>query len=170
VTSHDVRVAIGLLLFAAACGSPGDTAHAQAAVRQRILGAWELESRTVQKANGETVIDPIMGQQPAGRLFYDASGHMALLLMRQGRTQPIDAADATNPRLALGYDAYFGTFRVNERDHTITHHVEGSLFPEDLGKDFQRALNVDGDTLTLSFTSPSTDGSVTRSLRFRRFR
>jgi hypothetical protein len=170
MTSHDVRVAIGSLLLAAACGSSGDTAHAQAAVRQRILGAWELQSRTVANANGETLIDPIMGQQPAGRLFYDASGRMALLLMRQGRMQPI-GADAANPRLALGYDAYFGTFQVNERDQTITHHVEGSLFPEDLGKDFQRALKVDGDALTLSFTLPSTDGStVTRSLRFRRFR
>jgi len=159
------------MLLVAACRTSGDTARAHAAVRQRILGAWELESRTVLKANGETLTDPILGRQPAGRLFYDASGRMALLLMRQGRTQAIGAADAANPRLVLGYDAYFGTFRVNERDQTIVHHVEGSLFPEDLGKDFQRGLKVDGDSLTLMFTSPTPNGSgVTRSLRFRRFK
>jgi hypothetical protein len=63
----------------------------------------------------------------------------------------------------------FGTFQLNEAAGTITHHVQGSLFPEDLGKDFQRAFRIEGDTFTLSFTSKSPDGfEVTRTLRFRR--
>jgi hypothetical protein len=170
VTTHTARVAIGCILFAGGCGWSGDAALAQAAVRERILGAWQLESRIVRKASGEALIDPVLGQQPTGRLFYDASGHMALEMTRQGRSQPI-SKDATNPRIMLGYDAYFGTFRLNEPDGTITHHVEGSLFPEDLGKDFQRGLKVDGDTLTLSFTSRSPEGfDVTRTLRFRRLK
>ena len=69
----------------------------------------------------------------------------------------------------LGYDSYFGTFQVNESAGMITHHVEGSLFPEDLGKDFQRRFSIDGDTFTLSFTSKSAEGAdITRTLRFRR--
>jgi hypothetical protein len=71
----------------------------------------------------------------------------------------------------LGYDAYFGTFTVDEAAGTVTHHVQGSLFPEDLGKDFVRRFRVDGDTFELSFTSPSPDGaSITRTLVFRRSR
>jgi hypothetical protein len=63
----------------------------------------------------------------------------------------------------------FGTFPLNEAAGTITHHVQGSLFPEDLGKDFQRAFRIEGETFTLSFTSKSPDGfEVTRTLRFRR--
>jgi hypothetical protein len=47
--------------------------------------------------------------------------------------------------------------------------VEGSLFPEDLGKDFQRRFRIDGDELTLSFTSTSAERvEITRTLRFRR--
>jgi hypothetical protein len=152
------------------CGSSG-----AATARDRILGAWELQTRTVQRANGDVVNDPVLGQQPIGRLFYDASGHVALQMMRQGRPQaisePAAPEDARNARIVLGYDAYFGTFTVDEAAGTVTHHIEGSLFPEDLGKDFVRRFRVDGDTFELSFTSPSPDGSsITRRLTFRRSR
>jgi hypothetical protein len=175
VKTHRPVVAIGVILLAGGCGlSLGDaSAQGKAGARERILGAWQLESRTVRNASGETLVDPVLGQQPTGRLFYDASGHMALQMMRPERAQaisvPANPRDAKNPRVVLGYDAYFGTYRVNDADGTITHHVEGSLFPEDLGKDFTRGLTIDGDTLTLSFTSKSPEGSdVTRTLRFRR--
>lgn len=143
--------------------------------RSQILGAWQLESRTVRAANGDILLDPVLGKQPIGRLFYDASGHMMLQMMRQARAQaisvPSNPQDSNNPRIVLGYDSYFGTFQVNEPAATITHHVEGSLFPEDLGKHFQRLFRIEGDTFTLSFTSTSPEGSdVTRTLRFRRLK
>src|SRR5262245_27649328 len=125
-------VLIGLLccVVASACRSP----QAQPDARTRILGAWQLESRTVSGASGER-LDPVLGKQPLGRLFYDASGRMGLQMMRQARAQamtpPSNPQDAHNPRVVLGYDSYFGTFQVDESARTITHHVEGSLFPED---------------------------------------
>jgi Lipocalin-like domain len=142
-------------------------------VRAQIVGAWQLESRTVRDAGGRTQNDPVLGETPAGLLFYDASGHVSLQMMRQGRSQPIsrpsNPREAANARIVLGYDSYFGTFRVDEAAGLITHHVEGSLFPEDLGKDFPRRLTVQGDVLTLSFTSKSAEGAeITRTLRFRR--
>ena len=119
------------------------------------------------------LLDPVLGRQPTGRLFYDASGNMMLQMMRQERAQaisvPSNPQDGRNPRIVLGYDSYFGTFSVNDADGTITHHVEGSLFPEDLGKDFQRVFRIEGDTFTLSFTSKAPEGfDVTRTLLFRR--
>ena len=75
------------------------------------------------------------------------------------------------PRDGTSNVSPLGTFSVNESDGTITHHVEGSLFPEDLGKDFRRSFKLEGDTFTLSFTSKSPEGfDVTRTLRFRRAR
>jgi hypothetical protein len=141
--------------------------------RQRLVGVWQLATRSVRKDNGEVVIDPVLGQQPLGRLYYDASGGMMLQMMRTGRTaaigKPAHPEDAANPRAVLGYDAYFGTYTVNEAEGTVTHHVQGSLFPEDLGKEFVRLFTLDGDTLTLSFTSPAAGGSkITRTLTFRR--
>jgi lipocalin-like protein len=174
VQIHGRIVAIGLMLLVGGGGLWGRaSAQRKQGAREQILGAWQLESRTVRKASGEILLDPVLGQQPIGRLFYDASGHMMLQMMRQERTQAISAPsnpqDATNARIVLGYDAYFGTFSVNEADATITHHVQGSLFPEDLGKDFRRSFKIEGGTFTLSFTSTSPEGfDVTRTLRFRR--
>jgi hypothetical protein len=59
---------------------------------------------------------------------------------------------------------------VDERAGTITHHVEGSLFPEDLGKDFVRRFTLTADTLTPSFTSAAPGENVTRTLVFTRSR
>ena len=168
--SHPLtRLAVLLLIpVLTSCSAP-----AAGGAREQMFGSWELRSRTVTRANGEAVADPVLGAQPIGRLFYDASGHMALQMMRQGRpqaiTEPANADDAKNPRVVLGYDAYFGTFTVDEATGTVTHHVQSSLFPEDLGKDFTRSFRVNGDTFELSFTSPAgAGGAITRTLVFRR--
>jgi len=140
----------------------------------RVVGAWQLVTRTVRRADGTVLVDPVLGEAPLGRLFYDASGAMMLQMMRIGRSTaistPADAKNGSNPRAILGYDAYFGRYTVDDRAGTITHHVEGSLFPEDLGDDFVRPFTLEGDTLTLKFTSGAAGSEVTRALVFRRSR
>jgi hypothetical protein len=202
MTTHRL-VPVGLVILLAtaglwSCSAPGPAsgpAPATRTAREQILGSWELQTRTVRRASGEVVNDAVLGETPIGRLFYDVSGHMALQMMRQARTQAIGdgiaSGDAANARVRLGYDAYFGSFTVDadaaaadaavigaadgadgaEVRGTVTHHVQGSLFPEDLGKDFTRRFRVEGDTFELSFTSPASDGSeITRTLVFRRSR
>ena len=137
----------------------------------RVVGTWQLMTRTVTRADGSTIVDPVLGEKPTGRLIYDASGVMSLQMMRTGRKEaissPADARDKTNPRAILGYDSYFGRYTVDEKAGTVTHHVEGSLFPEDLGEDWVRPFILKGDTLTLRLTSA--DG-LTRTLIFHRLR
>ncbi len=140
---------------------------------QRLIGAWQLASRVVTKADGTVLSDAVLGAEPLGRLYYDVSGVMSLQMMRQARTaaigKPGNPQDAANPRAILGYDSYFGTYTVDEAAGTITHHVQGSLFPEDLGKDWVRPFTLDEGTLTLKFTSAGADGvDITRTLIFRR--
>jgi hypothetical protein len=150
------------------------TARPAPSAAQRLVGAWQLVTRTVRKSDGTIVADPVLGEKPLGRLYYDASGVMMLQMMRMGRAAAIGAPanprDGANARVVLGYDAYFGRYTVDERAGTITHRVEGSLFPEDLGKDFVRLFTLDGDTLTLKFTSVTDGSEVTRTLVFRRSR
>ena len=138
----------------------------------RIVGTWQLMTRTVTRSDGTTVVDPVLGEKPTGRLIYDASGAMSLQMMRTGRkdaiSSPVNARDKTNPRAILGYDSYFGRYTVDEKAGTVTHHVEGSLFPEDLGENWVRPFTLTGDTLTLRLTS-ATDG-LTRTLIFQRLR
>ncbi len=148
------------------------TAQPASSAAPRIVGAWQLMTRTVRRADGTTIVDPVLGEKPTGRLVYDATGGMMLQMMRTGRKEaistPATAPDRANPRVVLGYDSYFGRYTVDEKAGTVTHHVEGSLFPEDLGADWVRPFTLDGDTLTLRLTS-ATDG-LTRTLVFRRVR
>jgi hypothetical protein len=172
-STRQIDVLVALLLAATCAGCSAATPPHNA--RSQLLGAWELRSRTVRADGGEVIADPILGAAPLGRLYYDASGRMGLQMMRQGREQAItnpDGADqAKNARVVLGYDSYFGTFAVDEAAGTVTHHVEGSLFPEDLGKDFTRRFRLEGDTFELSFTSAAADGrAITRTLVFQRAR
>ena len=192
-TAHHVKTRIGTILSAclltaglwaaeavsgqqtAAPARPAQPARpAASSVAQRLVGAWQLETRTVRKADGTTLADPVLGAQPLGRLYYDASGVVSLQMMRVGRTaaigKPANPQDSANARVILGYDSYFGRYTVDERAGTITHRVEGSLFPEDLGKDFVRLFTLEGDTLTLKFTSAADGTEVTRTLTFRRLR
>jgi Lipocalin-like domain len=166
-----------VLLVWAACLTITVAAQPQRAtparsLAQEIVGAWNLETRTVTRADGSAINDPVLGQKPLGRLFYDASGVMMLQMMRQGRSTamstPANPNDAANPRIVLGYDAYFGRYTVDERAGTVTHHVDGSLFPEDLGDDWVRPITIRGDTLTLRFTSTADGSAITRTLTFRR--
>jgi Lipocalin-like domain len=168
-----VLMAIATLTLTAALEQPqAQTARQALSAAQRIVGAWQLVTRTVRKADGTILADPVLGAQPLGRLYYDASGVMMLQMMRLGRTAaigtPANPKDAANARVVLGYDAYFGKYTIDERAGTITHRVEGSLFPEDLGKDFVRLFTLEGDTLTLKFTSTADGSDVTRTLVFQR--
>lgn len=170
------RLFAALVLLGVCVGPSGNAAEqAGRRTRDRIIGAWQLESRVVRKAGGEVVRDAVLGAEPAGRLIYDVTGHMSLQMMRLDRKQaistPSNRQDAQNARVILGYDSYFGTFHVDDAAGTVVHNVVGSLFPEDIGKDFVRQLTVEGDRLTLGFTSKSPEGfDVTRTLVFGRLR
>jgi hypothetical protein len=138
---------------------------------ERIVGTWQLMTRTVSRADGTVIVDPVLGEKPTGRLVYDASGTMMLQMMRTGRTEaisnPASSEGKANSRVILGYDSYFGRYTVNEKAGTVTHHVEGSLFPEDLGDDWVRPFTLQGDALTLRLTG---EDGLTRTLVFQRMR
>ena len=155
-----------------------DTSSSTGSLARELVGTWELVSRIDLTRAGERRLEPLLGDAPIALLYYDRSGHFAAQFMKRDRaaagSSDADAPDAgsgapNNSRAQGGYDAYFGTYTVNEAQGTVTHHVQASIFPEDLGKDFVRPFTLDGDTLTLSFTSPSAGGStITRTLTFRR--
>ena len=71
----------------------------------------------------------------------------------------------------LGYDAYFGTYRINARDHIVTHHLEAALWPGDVGKNIERHFEISGDQLTIIFNTTTREGvKVTRTLVWERMK
>ena len=84
--------------------------------------------------------------------------------------EKVKGTDDTSQTI-LGYDAYFGTYTVNAKKGIVTHHLEGALFPGDIGKNITRRFSISGDTLTISFNTTQRDGTpVTRTLRWVRMK
>src|SRR6185436_9236033 len=80
--------------------------HAQSpaapqSVASRIVGTWELMTRTVTRADGTKIVDPVLGEKPVGRLVYDASGAMSLQMMRTGRKSAISTPANANQRVTF---------------------------------------------------------------------
>jgi hypothetical protein len=64
-----------------------------------------------------------------------------------------------------GYYAYFGTYKVDPVRHVVTHHIQASLRPSEVGIEYERPYRFDGDRLILRY--PNTGGR-TRTITFRK--
>jgi len=104
----------------------------RAEMARTLAGGWQLVSRAVTSENGAPVVDRSLGATPTGYLTYDPGGRMAVQIMRNDRSAAIDCgvSDSTvvanNTQSISGYDAYFGTYTVDESKRTVTHHAEGA--------------------------------------------
>ena len=180
VLSFALAAVFVLAGFAARSGANA-LASVRPDVREQLVGSWSLASRVSTLANGEVLPDRGLATTPKGLLIYDRTGHVAAQLSRQGRTVEMigeECGEAAKIRgtndtaqTVLGYDAYFGTFTVNEKEGFVVHHLESALFPGDVGKDIRRNFTVSGDKLTIKFNTTTADGTpVTRTLVWERMK
>ena len=105
--------------------------------RERLIGAWHLEHIESPGPDGKPSDIP----QPKGMLIYTRDGHMSVQLM-----YPKSASSLSNEYVRNGYEASFGSYTIDEKTHTLTHHVEGSITGDLLvGKDLPRIYKLTGD-------------------------
>ncbi len=137
-----------------------------------LPGTWELVSRVDVTDGGERRIDPALGADPLALLIYDRSGNFAAQFMKRDRsTANVDAPAGAlnNSRAQGGYDAYFGTYTVDDERETVTQHLFGSLAKENVGHVLTRGMTVDGDALVIRLKTTSTQGEpITRTLTWKR--
>lgn len=82
---------------------------------------------------------------------------------------PPGQAVPNNSRAQGGYDAYFGTYTVDDARGTVTQRLSGALSAENVGQVLTRSMIVDDDTLTIEVQTAASDGEpVTRTLIWRR--
>ena len=106
-------------------------------------------------------------------LVYDAAGNFAAQFMKRDRSSDEVAVTAraglNNSAAVGGYDAYFGTYTVDEATSSATQTLDGALSPGDVGKTVTREMHVDGNTLKIELATTGGDGEpVTRTLTWRR--
>ena len=104
---------------------------------KRFIGTWRLIS-----------------ESSTGMMIYDGLGNMAAQVM-PNRARPKYAAAQPTPDEAkeaiTGYLAYFGTYTVDERARTITHHRKANINPGQVGDDAVRRYEfAPGDRVILT--------------------
>ena len=147
-------------------------ANSEIGIAEKFIGTWRLvsiEDRRTSRPENEF--------NPTGYIMYDSTGHMAVQITRRSdraRFASEEIGKATTDEKAAAfssYGAYYGTYTINEAAGTITHHVEGSLTQNDVGKDFVRYFKLSDNRITLmpkeTNAKPGTSGPL-RSLTWER--
>ena len=118
-------------------------------IPERFVGAWRLVALEVVDADGTVV----HRGDSTGMFVFTREGRLAVQVM--DRT-PQAAPHAGPEQYARGgYEATFGRFEVDERTHTFTYHVEGSLVRTLVGKALPRAYEFKDNQLIVNSTNPA---------------
>ena len=138
-----VLAGIVIVLMAAGWAAAGQ-GKSQAELRKSFVGTWHL----VSIEGGATSAN--RGTKPTGVIIYDAAGNMAAQIQPD---RPRKQWRTLTPELAFeamrGYTAYFGTYTIDEKASTVTHHRKGML--DGGAADFVRAFEfLPGDRIVLT--------------------
>ena len=128
-----------------------------------ILGIWKLKSREDVDAAGQVHIDPFLGRDPLGILCFGPT-HFAAQFMKRDRSRQENVPPrvwAENNTVAVnGYDAYFGTYTVDEIGGTLTTYLEGSISPENICATYVRNVRVVHNELIIQLDTTALDGTA----------
>ena len=100
--------------------------------KEKFTGAWKLISTDYQTEDGE-IIYPF-GREVVGQLMYDGKRSMAAQVIKANRPDFasgdwLKGTPAEIKAAFEGFRSYFGTYDIDEEKKMITHHVDGSSFP-----------------------------------------
>jgi hypothetical protein len=108
-----------------------------------LVGTWRYVDATLDgkstRPNGK------------GMIYYAPSGEMMCQVFPGNEVRKAGAKPTPDEALAAldGAIAYFGTYTIDERAQTVTHHRLGSVQPGDTA-DLVRGYTIDGDKLRLN--------------------
>jgi hypothetical protein len=124
------------------------------------------------RRSGQRRPEPSLGEDPVALLIYDRAGHFAAQFMKRDRSAVIPDGPRgarNNSRAQDGYDAYFGTYTVDDAASTVTQRLLGALSQENVDSILTREMEVRGDTLVIHVQTSAADGTaVTRTLTWTR--
>ena len=122
--------------------------------KEKFAGAWKLISTEYRSEEGEVTYP--FGREVIGQLMYDGKRNMSVQIINAKRPHfaSNDWLKGTPEEIKAafeGYRCYFGTYDVDEKKKIVTHHVQGSSFPNWMtgGVEHVRYYEFSGSRLTL---------------------
>ena len=114
-------------------------------VRDRFEGAWQLAWLEQPGADGK-----VHRIDCCGMFVFTRDGHASVQVME--RNPEAQLADGAQQYSHGGYEASWGTYKVDERAHTFIFHIEGALVRSQIGKDLPRRYDFSGKQLIVQST------------------
>jgi len=137
-----------------------------------LVGTWRLLSRVDRDASGEVVDEPSLGSDPLALLFFDATGNFAAQFMKRNRSVAVAAPGfigQNNTTAIGGYDAYFGTYEVDETNGDVQTYLVAALSPSHVGATLMRNMKLEDGKLIIRLTTTTPDDMrVNRTLTWER--
>lgn len=132
-------------------------------INAKFIGSWSLISQHFILPDNS--IHYPMGQHMLGRINYEKQGTMAVQLYSGDRAKFVSedwlqGSDHEIKHAFLTSVAYFGRYHLDEIESTVTHTVEGCLFPNWVGSQQIRHYQFEDDRLTLSTPPLQMNNSV----------
>ena len=127
---------------------------------KKLVGTWRLVS-----VEGTDAIVHFAFDHPTGIIMYDRSGWMSVQVDVKGFRKPFvnGPASGTVEEKAAAFDnyvAYYGTYTVDSKAQTITHHLEDASSPNWRGLNNVRWFEFQGNDRLLLIPSEDGKGGV----------
>jgi hypothetical protein len=139
-----ILAAVAVLTLTGVSSSQSAEKSHGGSVKDRLIGAWRLAWEDEQGTDGKMkhIVDH------KGTIVYTRDGHMSVQIMLPNADAPRDVDNPVKYDQG-GYEAYYGTYEIDEQAHTVTHHVQGSLVRALVGKDLTRVYRFSDGQLIL---------------------
>lgn len=151
------RRSVVALLIAASSIAFAPQSLAQSA--KSLAGTYSGVSFSVTDGAGKTT--QVFGENPRAMLVLTADGHYSAIVMRASlpkftSNSRLKGTPEENKAVIDGSIAHFGRYTIDEKDKTITFHVESSTYPNWDGAPQKRPFTVKGDQLSYTVPTSST--------------
>ena len=142
----------------------------QKSLKEQLVGTWTFVSALDVHPDGKKT--DRWGASAKGIFMFDQHGHFAQFITRADLPKfsagTADKGTAEEAKAVLsGFVASFGTYTVDEADKTVTTHVEGSVFPNLIGREQKRSISA----LTadeLKYSNPTTSMGLVAEATWKR--
>jgi len=138
-------LAIGLASVVLSLGVAPGVAQSPSGDSARFVGAWRLAWLEQPGADGK-----LHRIECCGMFVFTQDGHASVQVMERNTQE--QAAAGPQQYSQGGYEASYGSYKVDESAHTFTFHVEGALVPSLIGKDLPRGYEFSGRQLIVKST------------------